>query len=55
MAMPIPKTQIPQAQLKGFIDKFAPDMAKQIRFAHAAMTKRWLTAQQMVYDNYNFV
>jgi|GEM_PF-3141074 len=48
MATPSPKTQTPQAQLAGFIDKFAPDVAKQIRFAHAVMKRRWLTAQQMV-------
>jgi hypothetical protein len=41
--------------LDGFIDKFTPGVAKQIRYAHARMKKRWPTAQQMVYDNYNFL
>ncbi len=54
MATPSSKPYTPPTQLKGLIDKFAPDMAKQIRFAYAAMKKRWPTAQQMVYDNYNF-
>lgn len=45
----------PKQQLDSFIAKFTPDMAKQIRFAHTAMKKRWPTAQQLVYDNYNFL
>ena len=42
------------AQLQGFIDKFAPARAKEIRFAYAWMKRRFPSAQLLVYDNYNF-
>lgn len=41
-------------QLKGFIAKFAPAMATRIRECRAAMRKRFPTANELVYDNYNF-
>lgn len=41
-------------QLKGFIAKFAPAMAKRIRECRAAMRNRFPTANELVYDNYNF-
>lgn len=44
----------PEKQLAGFIDKFAPDMAKLIRAARAKMRKRLPHAIELVYDNYNF-
>jgi len=43
-----------EQQLAGFIDKFSPEMASQIRAARAALRKRLPTANELVYDNYNF-
>jgi hypothetical protein len=42
------------AQVDAFIDKFDPAMAKRIREVRAALRKRFPTAIEMVYDNYNF-
>lgn len=42
------------AQVTSFIDKFDPAMAKRIRACRAAMRKRLPTANELVYDNYNF-
>lgn len=44
----------PAAQLAGFIDKFEPTLARHIRAARTAMRKRFPTALELVYDNYNF-
>jgi len=44
----------PAKQLDGFIAKFDPAMQKRIREARAAMRKRFPTATELVYDNYNF-
>jgi hypothetical protein len=41
-------------QLKGFIAKFDPAMGKLIRECRKAMRKRFPTANELVYDNYNF-
>ena len=41
-------------QLAGCIDKFTPEMAKAIRAVRAALRKRLPTANELVYDNYNF-
>ncbi|HLK21191.1 MAG TPA: hypothetical protein VKT81_19705 [Bryobacteraceae bacterium] len=41
-------------QLDGFIAKFDPAMAKLIRSIRAALRKRFPTAHELVYDNYNF-
>jgi hypothetical protein len=46
--------ETPEQQLKGFIAKFAPAMGKQIRECRSAMRKRFPTANELVYDNYNF-
>jgi len=43
------------AQLDGFIAKFDPAMAKLIRLCRAAMRRRFPTANELVYDNYNFL
>jgi hypothetical protein len=43
-----------EAELAGFIDKFTPEMAKFIRSVRAALRKRVPTANELVYDNYNF-
>src|SRR5712675_2108971 len=44
----------PEKQLAGFIAKFSPDVAKQIRVARRKMRTLLPTATEMVYDNYNF-
>ena len=41
-------------QIAGFIAKFDAAMAKQIGSIHTALRKRFPTAIQLVYDNYNF-
>ena len=41
-------------QIAGFIAKFNAANAKLIRAARAAMRKRYPTATEIVYDNYNF-
>jgi hypothetical protein len=41
-------------QVEGFIDKFDPAMGKRIREVRAALQRRFPTAIEMVYDNYNF-
>jgi hypothetical protein len=41
-------------QVDAFIDKFEPAMAKRIREVRSALRKRFPTAIEMVYDNYNF-
>ena len=43
-----------EGQLSECIDKFAPEMAKAIRAARVALRKRLPTANELVYDNYNF-
>ena len=44
----------PAARLEGFIDKFLPARAAEIRFARRWMKRRFPTAHELVYDNYNF-
>jgi hypothetical protein len=44
----------PAAQLAGFIAKFDPAVAKAIRSVRAALRRRFPTAVEVVYDNYNF-
>ena len=43
-----------QKQVGSFIAKFDPDMAKRIHEVRAALRKRFPTAIELVYDNYNF-
>jgi hypothetical protein len=43
-----------EKKLAGFIAKFAPDRAKEIRAARKKMRALLPTATEMVYDNYNF-
>ncbi len=43
-----------EIELAGCIDKFTPEMAKAIRAVRAALRKRLPTANELVYDNYNF-
>jgi hypothetical protein len=44
----------PELQLDGFIAKFDSSIAALIRSARAALRKRLPTANELVYDNYNF-
>ncbi len=44
----------PETQLAGFIGKFDPSIAALIRSARTALQKRLPTANELVYDNYNF-
>lgn len=46
--------QSPAKQLEGFIAKFDPPVAKLIRSIRAALRRRFPTAFELVYDNYNF-
>jgi hypothetical protein len=41
-------------QLAECIDKFTPEMARAIRAVRAALRKRLPTANELVYNNYNF-
>jgi hypothetical protein len=43
-----------ERQLDGFIEKFDEERQKLIRDVRKAMRKRLPTANEMVYDNYNF-
>ena len=43
-----------EKQLQGFIGKFAPKDQRLIRSIRAAVRKRFATANELVYDNYNF-
>jgi Domain of unknown function (DU1801) len=43
-----------EEQLSGFIDKFDPQNAALIRAVRGALRKRLPTANELVYDNYNF-
>jgi hypothetical protein len=44
----------PEAQLKAFIDKFEPKNRSLIRAARKVLRRRFPTAYELVYDNYNF-
>jgi hypothetical protein len=44
----------PASQLANFIDKFAPKDRTLIRSVRGALRKRLPTANELVYDNYNF-
>jgi hypothetical protein len=50
---PSPKNSA-EGQLAGCIDKFTPEMAKSIRAVRTALRKQLPTANELVYDNYNF-
>ena len=44
----------PESQLRTFIAKFEPKLQALIRAARKALRKRFLTANELAYDNYNF-
>lgn len=43
-----------EKQLRGLIGKFAPKHQRIIRAVRAALRRRFPTAHELVYDNYNF-
>ena len=43
----------PAKQVAGFIAKFDPAIARIVRASRTALRKRWPTAVELVYDNYN--
>jgi hypothetical protein len=43
----------PAKQVAGFIARFEPSLARLVRAARAALRKRFPTAIELVYDNYN--
>lgn len=43
----------PAKQVAGFIAKFDPEIAKLVRLARSVIRKRFPTAIELVYDNYN--
>jgi Domain of unknown function (DU1801) len=54
--MPTSKTTAsPAAQLKGFIDKYSPEVAAEARAVLKWMRARLPGAIEMVYDNYNWL
>jgi hypothetical protein len=44
----------PEEQLKGFIAKFEPSHQTLIRAVRRALRRRFATAYELAYDNYNF-
>lgn len=48
-------TESPAKQLAGFIEKYDPTVAKLARATRSALQKRLPTANQLVYDNYQFL
>ena len=48
------KGQTPESQLRSFIEKFDPKDQKLIRSVRSAVRKRFPTANELVWDNYNF-
>jgi hypothetical protein len=45
----------PEAQVAGFIDKFSPEHQTLIREVRQALQRRLPTANELVYDNYQFL
>src|ERR1041384_2663386 len=48
------KTSDPEKQLDGFIAKFAPKNRAFIRAVRRELRRKFPTAHELVYDNYNF-
>ncbi len=44
----------PEQQVRGFISKFEPGHQTLIRAVRRALRKRFPTAYELAYDNYNF-
>jgi hypothetical protein len=54
MATPRRRAASPEAQLRAFIAKFSPDDQRRIKSVRAALRKRLPSANELVWDNYNF-
>jgi hypothetical protein len=54
MSRTISKSAAPEDQLRSFIEKFEPQHQAIIRAARKKLRKRFPTATELVYDNYNF-
>jgi hypothetical protein len=52
--MPAAATASAAQQLAGFVARFDPTVAKVLRQSRAVLRKRFPTANELVYDNYNF-
>src|SRR4051794_22860121 len=52
---PTPKSAAPAKQLAAFISKFEPAIQRTLRASRVALRKRFPTAIEQVYDNYNFL
>src|SRR4051794_40538777 len=52
--MPRASSQSADEQLANFIDKFEPKHRASIRAARKSLRKHFPTANELVYDNYNF-
>jgi hypothetical protein len=50
-----PPATPPGQQIAGFLTKFHPELAKKIRACRVILRKRFPTAVEIVYDNYNFL
>src|SRR4051812_27744536 len=50
-----PSPASPATQMAAFLAKFDPRVAKVIRSCRSALRKRLPTANELVYDNYNFL
>jgi hypothetical protein len=48
-----PPPQSPEVQLAAFLSKYSPEIAKRAKAIRTAMRKRYPTALELVYDNYN--
>ncbi len=54
-ANPPPPNTPPNKQVAGFLAKFDPALAKKIQTCRTILRKRFPTAVEIVYDNYNFL
>src|SRR5947209_19383783 len=52
--MPRANSESAEEQLRRFIEKFEPKHRTTIRAARKALRKRFPTANELAYDNYNF-
>ena len=50
----MPSSSAAEKQLAGFVDKFSPQNQRLIRSVRRALRRRFPTAHELVYDNYNF-
>jgi len=50
----MPSSSTAEKQLKGFIGKFSPRHQTLIRSVRGALRRRFPSAHELVYDNYNF-